>query len=365
MRDSSQNWYLAFLMFLAIVLPRIASGAPCATAIPACTEWVTVAGRPSRVLIYRTYSIVTRNENITRALIMIHGSGRDADDYFRTALAAAFLAGALDDSIVIAPRFAANNVGTNCQDMLASNELNWYCEPHPDDWRYGGTAVGREAISTFDVIDETLRLLARKEFFPNLRAIVVAGHSGGGSFTARYQAVNTIHEGLNVAITYVAANAASYIYLDAVRPTAAAYPIAASAPGFVPPSPKDPFVQFRGSTTCGAFDTWPYGTRHRRGGSAGITDDQLKKQLFARPINYLVGSLDILPLANFDDSCAAMAQGPTRMARALAFSKYLNEKYSVQHETTVVALCGHNARCMFTANPVLPLIFPKQDVVAR
>ena len=98
---------------------------------------------------------------------------------------------------------------------------------------------------------------------------------------------------------------------------------------------------------------------------ARVTDDQLKKQLFARPINYLVGSLDILPLANFDDSCAAMAQGPTRMARALAFSKYLNEKYSVQHETTVVALCGHNARCMFTANPVLPLIFPKQDVVAR
>src|SRR6516225_10999878 len=96
MRDSSQNWYLVFLMLLAIVLlPGIASGAPCATATSACTEWVTVAGGPSRVLIYRTYSIATRNENVTRALIMIHGSARDADNYFRTALAAAFLAGAL------------------------------------------------------------------------------------------------------------------------------------------------------------------------------------------------------------------------------------------------------------------------------
>jgi hypothetical protein len=25
----------------------------------------------------------------------------------------------------------------------------------------------------------------------------------------------------------------------------------------------------------------------------------------------------------------------------------------------VVPLCGHNARCMFTAEPVLPLLFPK------
>jgi hypothetical protein len=64
-----------------------------------------------------------RNENVTRALIMIHGASRSADDYFRTALAAAFLAGALDDTIVIAPRFAANNAGDDCRDSLALNEL--------------------------------------------------------------------------------------------------------------------------------------------------------------------------------------------------------------------------------------------------
>jgi pimeloyl-ACP methyl ester carboxylesterase len=184
---------------------------------------------------------------------MIHGSARNADDYFRTALAAAFLAGALDDTIVIAPRFAANNVGTSCQDTLAPNELNWHCEPHPDDWRYGGTAVSHEALNAFDVIDETLRNLAHKDIFPNLRVIVVAGHSGGGSFIARYQAVNAVHEALGVPITYLPANAASYLYLDALRPTAAAYPVAAGPPGFVPPPPADPFVQFRGAT----IQTWP------------------------------------------------------------------------------------------------------------
>jgi hypothetical protein len=37
----------------------------------------------------------------------------------------------------------------------------------------------------------------------------------------------------------------------------------------------------------------------------------------------------------------------------------VNEKLGAHHTTMVVALCGHNARCMFTADPVLALLFPK------
>src|SRR6185312_9733193 len=113
------------------------------------------------------------------------------------------------------------------------------------------------------------------------------------------------------------------------------------------------------------FDAWPYGLRDRRGGSVKASEEKLKTQLVARPITYLVGQLDILPLATFDGSCSAMAQGPTRMARALAYDKYLKEKYPGRQQTIVVALCGHNARCMFTAEPVLPIIFPKPQTSAR
>ena len=85
----------------------------------------------------------------------------------------------------------------------------------------------------------------------------------------------------------------------------------------------------------------------------------MKKQLFARPINYLVGSLDILPLANFDDSCAAMAQGPTRRARGEAFFKYVTETLGAKHNAIIVPECGHNDRCIFTTDVVFPVIFPK------
>src|SRR5687767_7759952 len=89
-------------MIAAITAPgwlNTAAAIPCTTATPACTEWVTMAGGPGRTLVYRTYALDSRNEAITRAFILVHGAGRDAHNYFRHALAAAFLAGALDNTI--------------------------------------------------------------------------------------------------------------------------------------------------------------------------------------------------------------------------------------------------------------------------
>ena len=54
-----------------------------------------------------------------------------------------------------------------------------------------------------------------------------------------------------------------------------------------------------------------------------------------------------------------MAQGPTRLARGQAFAKYANEKFEAKHGVVIVPLCGHNARCMFTSEAALPIIFPR------
>ena len=95
------------------------------------------------------------------------------------------------------------------------------------------------------------------------------------------------------------------------------------------------------------------------GYAAKLTDEQLKSQVVARPTTYLLGGLDILPLFGFDGSCRAMAQGPTRMARGLAWGKYVNDKFGSKHEVRVVPACGHNARCMFTDDTVVEILFPK------
>ena len=259
---------------------------------------------------------------------------------------------------------------------MAEHEVSYSCGG--DSWRSGGTASNDDKLTSFDFIDEVLRKLARKEIFPNLKHIVVAGHSAGGQFVNRYEMANQVHEKLGVAVSYIVANPSSYAYPDNTRPTAADWPVAAGAPGYVP-APAGPaagrggngagrgaasaagamFRPFGDGRTCTTFDQWPYGFEHRSGYTARLSDDQLKKQLASRPTTYLLGELDILPLGGFDGSCPAMAQGPTRLARGLAFTKFVQEKLSGHPEAVIVPECPHNARCMFTDEKALPIAFPK------
>lgn len=54
-----------------------------------------------------------------------------------------------------------------------------------------------------------------------------------------------------------------------------------------------------------------------------------------------------------------MAQGPTNLARGLAWAKNMEERYGARHRTEFVPMCGHNDRCMFTSDVALPILFPK------
>src|SRR5438477_2062237 len=358
-------------MFLGLLLATSAAlTPPCITAKPECTEWVTPPGQTSRMLIYCNYGLDRKNESITRAFVLVHGINRDADNHFRTALAAAFLAGTLNETAIVAPRFASNSsvVGNhdgNCGDALAPDEANWICDPpRPDTWRSGGGEVENEKLTSFDFMDEIIRRLARKEVFPNLKTIVVAGHSAGGQFVMRYEMSNQVHDSVGVPVSYVVSNPSSFAYVDTLRPTVSALPstFAAAAPGYHPPvaaTPPPAFVPYADAKNCSGYDTWPYGLKGRVGYSARLSEDQLKTQLTRRPVTYLLGEADILPLGVFDTSCPAMAQGPTRLGRGLAFSKYVNENLHAHHGVIVVPFCSHSQRCMFTSEAALPLIFPK------
>ena len=316
------------------------AAAPCITATPACTEWVTVGGGPWRSMIYRTHSLDVRDENITRALIVVHGTNRDADHYFMTALAAAFLARALDDTAVIVPRIASNNGG--CRDALAPDETSYSCAGNS--WKSGGISASSDRITSFDFMDDLMRKLAKKQAFPNLKRIVLAGHSAGGQFVTRYEMSNKVHETLGVPISYIVSNPSSYAYPDGSRPQG---------------NKVVTFHKFADAAKCTGYNDWPYGLENRTGYASRSSEAELKKQLASRPVVYLLGETDILPLGGFDSTCPAMAQGPTRLARGQAYARMVAEKLGAKHQIVVVPLCGHNARCMFTSDTALPLLFPK------
>ena len=333
-----------------------ATAAPCTTPTTACEQWVTLGGGPARSMAYSTYSLDKPNSAITRAFILVHGTNRNADHYFETATAAAFLAGALENTIVISPHLIAS------PDKPEPNEVVW--PNRGDTWRSGGVSTSNPTLSAFDFMDEILRKLANKKMFPNLKNIVVAGHSAGGQFVTRYEMANKVHGTLGTNVSYVVANPSTYAWPAAVRPLPSgdADPATADKEALGTDGEKV-HTQFTygpfDSTKVAGYNRWPAGLDNRTGYTAQMTDSQLRKQLAERPTTYLLGQVDVLPLGGFDSSPVAMAQGPTRRARGEAFVKYITESLGAKPRAIIVPECGHNDRCIFTTNIVFPAIFPQ------
>ena len=336
-----------------------AKGSPCTKVANSCTEWISLGHGSARSMIYTTFRLDVRNPRIRRALVMVHGTLRNPDHYFATATGAGFLAGALDDTVIIAPAFHSAD-GRYCRDRLQPGEVSWRCGG--DSWRSGGTAASDPSLTSFDFMDQILRRLADRTIFPNRAAIVVAGHSAGGQFISRYEMANRVGDKLGVPVRYVVANPSSYAWPDATR----TLPVADGAPanavaGWKDESPHTHFSYgaFDASKAPG-YDKWPYGLEKRSSGyTAGMSDDQLRQQLASRTAFYLLSQVDTLPLGGFDGSPNAMAQGATRRARGEAFVKYLHDHLGAMHSRIlIVPECGHNDRCVYTTDEVLAVIFP-------
>ena len=335
------------------------AAAPCTTATAACEQWITLGGGPARSMVYSSYPLSKPNATVTRALIMVHGTNRNADHYFETALSAAFLAGALENTVVISPHIIA------APDTPEANEVLW--PNRGDTWRSGGMSPSNPTLSAFDFMDEIVRTLANKKMFPNLRNVVVAGHSAGGQFVTRYEMANKVHgsiTALGSTVTYVVANPSSYGWPAGVRPLARgdADPATADKEALGPDGEKL-HAQFTygpfDATKVATFDQWPSGLENRSGYTAQMSDDQLRKNLVERPTTYLFGQDDDMHLGGYYSSHTAMAQGPTRRSRGEAFVKYITETLGAKPNVMIVPECGHNDRCIFTTDIVFPAIFPK------
>jgi pimeloyl-ACP methyl ester carboxylesterase len=313
---------------------------PCVDATAACTEKVAVGTKSGYIQVYRSHALTRPATEIRRAMIIVHGATRNADHYFSTGVAAAFLAKALPDALVIAPRFAVND-GRSSKDALAEGELSWESRIG---WAGGGEAKGQPDISTYDAMDAVVRLLAAKQNFPNLRSIVVSGHSAGGQFTNRYAALNKLHETIGVPMRYVASNPSTMLYLDELRPAR---------------DGQGGFRPYYDRENCATYNDYKYGLEKLSGYAARLTPEKIRSQYASRPVTYLIGELDTLPIAGFDSTCVAMAQGPDRFARAKAYFEHVTKRHGAKHDFVPVPLCGHNNRCVWTADVALPVLFPK------
>jgi pimeloyl-ACP methyl ester carboxylesterase len=274
---------------------------------------------------------------IRRAVIVIHGWPRR--DLGSGAYAASRAGVAADDALIITPQFLiqADIAAHHLTDMT----LRW----GPKDWAIGRDATAPAAISSFDVLDAILDRLADRQTFPNLREVVVAGHSAGGRFVQRYAAVGHGQTPLlmtGVHIRYVVANPSDYLYFDAARPFA--------------PTPG-----------CSTVNRWPYGLGGGmpRYAAQRLDPEQLRADYLAKDIVYLLGTADNDPNhPQLDRSCAGEAQGPTRLQRGITFAKTMAAAGAPRQSLLEVPNVGHRSSQMLSSRCGVFALFDSSSCAA-
>ena len=271
---------------------------------------------------------------IVRAILVLHGRLRNADVYERSARTAQAAAGeAGRTTLMIVPQFLA---GIDVDAFhLPPETLRWSLEG----WEGGDAAEGPRPLSSFEALDAILARLADRRLFPDLKQVVVAGHSGGGQVVQRYAVAGRGEAALareNIGVSYVIANPSSYVYFSAERPVPS---IAAS---------------------CPRTNDWKYGLEQRPAYVAATSPDDLEQRYVSRRVTYLLGTRDTNPdHPALDKSCMAEAQGPTRYARGHAYAAVMAARNNgaPNHRVVDVPDVGHDGDAMLTSPCGLAALF--------
>jgi len=249
--------------------------------------------------------------SVTRALIIIHGLERNAEQNHRVGLSAIRNSGAAGrGTLLIGPQFL-ERVDTEGR-SLPGAVLRW----SNNEWMGWGNAENAP-VSSYDAIDLILAILSDHRVFPNLKAVVLAGHSAGGQFVQRYAAVGRGGDAVErsgIHMRYVVANPSSYLYFSPQRP------VLKSKSGFTFGIPSD---------TChGKYDQWKYGLASTPPYVQPMEAAAVEQRYVAREIFYLLGTRDNDPHhAELDRNCGAEDEGPQRFFRGNAFFAYLQSRH--------------------------------------
>ena len=275
------------------------------------------------------------------AVIVIHGYGGSSTNNLPWIVQAARRSGKLAETLLLAPQFHS-----------AADQ------PQPGEhyWSKGGWAAGDRSkdsqdadkrLSSFAVADRLFAELSDAKRFPNLRRIVLAGHSAGGQFVNRYVAVGRLGESGGparaVECRFLIANPSSYLYLDGRRPVA-------GGDRFEVPAKKPP-----------GYNMWRYGLENRIAYADGMTADQIRQNVFTRRAYYLIGGEDNRPDENLARGPAAMAEGENRLDRWRKFRRYvaLFPEWQAHAVFAEVPGVGHSGRQMFNSQAARAAMFER------
>ncbi|KAM0723408.1 hypothetical protein Q7P37_000394 [Cladosporium fusiforme] len=247
------------------------------------------------------------NQNVQRAVIMMAGLFRDAGDYMNHTLSALYKvpasAGPDRDSVsIVTPVFAnEQDQGSvfpwdESSSTSTSNALVW----HENDWAYGRNNIYPSSstnISSFYVLDQLVDYYRDQNTFPNLKEIVVAGHSMGSQMVQRYATLTSVSSG-RIPITFWPADPNSMVWLSTYRP-----------------------IEIE---NCPSYDNWPegfanYASDNQQYGRALVSRgrDAIRANYESKQVSYLRANQDKGDYTV--TGCGAYSTGENRDVRFLNF----------------------------------------------
>lgn len=284
---------------------------------------------------HHSHSLTETHGNVDQAVIVIHGTLRNPELYFDRIAYAASLSNAESTTLVVAPGF-------HTSEEVEDGEYFW----SSGGWKQGDLAQngrGESKVSSFDVVDRLVSLIVKKDSFPNLKHLVIVGHSAGGQFVNRYASAADLSECRDIRVNFVVMNPSSYMYLDNRRP-------------------KTRYVQEPGqlSERFPGYDQYRYGLMELNTAMRRVGLDRVKKNIVSRPCFYF-GGVDDIKEKYLDMTPGAMAQGKNRFARFSGYKQYVaaypDKRW--RENSTFVAIdgVGHSSTQMLATEQVRDVLF--------
>jgi hypothetical protein len=288
------------------------------------------------------------NEKIKRAVIVIHGVLRNADEYYAHMMQAVKLAGYQTNTLVIAPQFLLEEDLTQFEQT--DNVLFWGGETG-EGWKKGDDSLSTEdnprpaAVSAFEVVDWMIEYIVFKGKFPNLTDLVVIGHSAGGQYVNRYAAGTRIGDLLpdHIHLRFIVANPSTYVYFTKERL------LADRTNEFAIPDMAD-----------SDYNDYKYGLDKLNRYMANIGAQTIQQLYPKKDVVYLLGGEDIQE-AHLEQTPNAMLQGQHRLERGQVYYHYLKHVFgdaiTQTQKIAIIPCVGHDHAAIFKSEAGVKYIF--------
>ena len=284
------------------------------------------------------HPITEYDKKIKQLIIYVHGARRNGMDYFEWGETAVKSVRKNAETLLIAPQFAS--AGDLKNHNLDIQHLFW----EKNNWRSGDESVSSktrfmtESFSSYALVDSMIARVCNPKMFPNLKKIIVIGHSAGGQFLQRYAGMtpmpNILSKGLpaerGYQFRFIAMNPSSYVYLDDRRPIKTGDKLTFARPD---------------TTGCNDFNTYPKGFENLNPYAEKVGGETIKKQFLSRDVVFLLGGNDVdMTDPNLDKTCSGNMQGRFRLERGLFFYEYVQtfSKNGKIHRMEVVPNVAHS-----------------------